>query len=81
MLDHPNIKIMLNTDYRDVKDAIPYRELIYTGPVDEFFDFQFGKLPYRCLEFKHETSEPAAIPTGGGGELSERLRFYAGHGV
>ena len=55
MLDHPNIKIMLNTDYREVKDVLPYRELIYTGPVDEYFDFQFGKLPYRCLEFKHET--------------------------
>jgi UDP-galactopyranose mutase len=55
MLDHPNIKIMLNADYRDVKDSIPHREIIYTGPVDEFFDFRFGKLPYRCLEFKHET--------------------------
>lgn len=55
MLDHPNIKVMLNADYRDVKDAIPHREIIYTGPVDEFFDFRFGKLPYRCLEFKHET--------------------------
>jgi UDP-galactopyranose mutase len=55
MLDHPNIKIMLNADYRDVKEAIPHREIIYTGPVDEFFDFRFGKLPYRCLEFKHET--------------------------
>jgi UDP-galactopyranose mutase len=55
MLDHPNIKILLNTDYRDVQDALPYKDLIYTGPVDEFFDFQFGKLPYRCLEFKHET--------------------------
>ncbi|HEV2209351.1 MAG TPA: UDP-galactopyranose mutase [Verrucomicrobiae bacterium] len=55
MLDHPNIKILLNTDYRELRDALPYRELIYTGPVDEFFDYQFGKLPYRCLEFKHET--------------------------
>jgi UDP-galactopyranose mutase len=55
MLDHPNIKIMLNADYRDVKEVIPYRELIFTGPVDEFFEYQFGKLPYRCLEFKHET--------------------------
>ncbi len=55
MLDHPNIKILLNTDYRNVKEAMPYRELVYTGPVDEFFDFQFGALPYRCLEFKHET--------------------------
>lgn len=55
MLNHPNIKIMLNTDYRDVKDSLPYREIIFTGPVDEFFDYQFGKLPYRCLDFKHET--------------------------
>jgi UDP-galactopyranose mutase len=55
MLDHPNIKIMLNADYRDVRDSIPHREIIYTGPVDEFFEFRFGKLPYRCLEFKHET--------------------------
>jgi UDP-galactopyranose mutase len=55
MLDHPKIRIMLNTDFREVKDILPYREMIYTGPVDEFFDFEFGKLPYRCLEFKHET--------------------------
>ncbi|MBC8095907.1 MAG: UDP-galactopyranose mutase [Akkermansiaceae bacterium] len=55
MLDHPNIHVLLGTDYRDVKEMIPYRELIFTGPVDEFFDYQFGKLPYRCLEFKHET--------------------------
>lgn len=55
MLDHPNIKILLNTDYRDVKEIIPYRELIYTGPIDEYFNFEYGKLPYRCLEFKHET--------------------------
>lgn len=57
MLDHPNIKILLNTDYREVVDEIPFREMIYTGPVDEFFDFRYGKLPYRSLEFKHETVE------------------------
>jgi UDP-galactopyranose mutase len=55
MLDHPNIHLLLNTDYREVKDAIRFKEMIYTGPVDEFFDYRFGKLPYRCLEFKHET--------------------------
>jgi UDP-galactopyranose mutase len=55
MLDHPNIHILLSTDYRDVREMIPHRELIFTGPVDEFFDYRFGKLPYRCLEFKHET--------------------------
>jgi UDP-galactopyranose mutase len=32
MLDHPNIKIMLNTDYRDIKEFVPYKEMIYTGP-------------------------------------------------
>lgn len=55
MLDHPNIRILLNTDYRDLEGLVPYRELIYTGPVDEFFDYRHGKLPYRCLDFRHET--------------------------
>jgi UDP-galactopyranose mutase len=55
MLDHPNIQVMLNADYRDVADLIPHREVVYTGPVDEFFDFRYGKLPYRSLEFRHET--------------------------
>src|SRR5215510_5106660 len=57
MLDHPNIKLLLNADYRDVWEIIPHKQLIYTGPVDEFFDFRFGKLPYRSLEFKHETHD------------------------
>jgi UDP-galactopyranose mutase len=55
MLDHPNIKIMLNCDYREIESAIPYRQMIYTGPVDEYFNYRYGKLPYRSLEFKHET--------------------------
>ena len=55
LLAHPNIKIMVNADYREVRDMIPHREVIFTGPIDEFFDFRFGKLPYRSLEFKFET--------------------------
>src|SRR5918997_383227 len=55
MLDHPNINIMVQTDYDDVKDVIPHRRLIFTGPIDEFFDYRFGKLPYRSLQFKHVT--------------------------
>jgi len=55
MLAHPNIAIMLNTDYREIQQAIPFREMIYTGPIDEFFDHRFGKLPYRSLEFRFET--------------------------
>lgn len=55
MLSHPNIKIMLNTDYREIEGIIPYRNMIYTGPIDEFFNYRFGKLPYRSLEFVFET--------------------------
>jgi len=55
MLNHPNIKVMLNTDYRDIVNLIPWKHMIYTGPVDAFFDFKFGKLPYRSLQFEHVT--------------------------
>lgn len=55
MLDHPNIKVLLNANFREIQNEVSYKHLIYTGPVDEFFDFRFGKLPYRSLEFKHET--------------------------
>ena len=55
MLSHPNIKVMLNTDYHEIEGVIPYDEMIYTGPIDEFFDYRFGKLPYRSLEFRFET--------------------------
>ncbi len=61
MLDHPNIKLMLNTDYREIAGCIPHRALIYTGPIDEFFDFRFGKLPYRSLEFRFETHDTPRV--------------------
>ncbi len=57
MLSHPNIKIMLNTDYKEVVDSIPYKNMIYTGPIDSYFNYCYGKLPYRSLEFKFETVE------------------------
>lgn len=55
MLSHPNIKVMLNTDYREIADIFPYKNLIYTGPIDEYFNYCYGKLPYRSIEFKFET--------------------------
>ena len=55
MLSNPNIKVMLNTDYKEIKEYIPYNKMIYTGPVDYYFDYCYGKLPYRSLEFKFET--------------------------
>ena len=55
ILDNPRISVLLQTDYRDVRDIIPHRRLIFTGPVDEYFDFCHGKLPYRSLRFNHVT--------------------------
>lgn len=55
MLQHPNIRIMLNTDYKDIVGEVDFKKLIYTGPVDEYFDYCFGKLPYRSIQFKFET--------------------------
>ena len=57
MLDHKNIHIMLNTGFNDVADVIPYRKLIYTGPIDSYFDYCYGKLPYRSIDFQFETHE------------------------
>jgi UDP-galactopyranose mutase len=59
MLDHPNIRIMLNTDYNDIKDEVRFKELIFTGPVDEYFDYCYGRLPYRSLRFEHQTVDRA----------------------
>jgi len=55
MLDHPNIQLELGSDFRDIVKNVKYKEIIYTGPVDEYFDFRFGELPYRSLRFQHET--------------------------
>jgi len=55
MLEHPNIQIRLNTDYRDLPSTLKWRHMIYTGPVDEFFDFCYRRLPYRSLRFEPET--------------------------
>jgi UDP-galactopyranose mutase len=59
MLDHPNIMVLLNCDYREIEKEIPFRKMIYTGPVDTYFDYCYGKLPYRSLKFKHETHDTA----------------------
>lgn len=59
MLRHPNIKIMLQTSHREIEGQIPYRRMIYTGPVDAFFDHRHGRLPYRSLEFERRTFDHA----------------------
>ena len=55
MTTHPRIKILLQTSYREIAAIWPQAEVIYTGPFDEFFDYRFGRLPYRSATFQHET--------------------------
>ncbi len=55
MLDHPNIKVMVNTDFKEIRDEVQYDHLVYCGPIDEYFGYCYGKLPYRSLRFQHET--------------------------
>jgi UDP-galactopyranose mutase len=57
MLNRPQIKTLLNTDFSEIRHEISYRRLIYTGPIDEFFGHRFGRLPYRSLRFEHQTLE------------------------
>jgi UDP-galactopyranose mutase len=55
MINHGNIHLLLNTDYHDVVGELDYGKLIYTGPIDAFFDYKYGKLPYRSIRFESET--------------------------
>ncbi|HEX8514485.1 MAG TPA: UDP-galactopyranose mutase [Allosphingosinicella sp.] len=54
MLDHPNIDVLLSTDYKDIVEEVDAGHLVFTGPIDEYFGFRFGKLPYRSLRFEHK---------------------------
>ena len=55
MLDQPGITIRTGTSFRDAQRVHPEAKIIFTGAIDEYFDYRFGPLPYRSLEFKHET--------------------------
>jgi UDP-galactopyranose mutase len=54
MLDHPNIRVEVGVDFQTFRKTIEWKLLIFTGPIDEYFGFCFGRLPYRSLRFDHE---------------------------
>ena len=54
MLDHPNISVELGVDFDEVRNRGGFDHVVYTGPIDAYFDFRFGRLPYRSLRFEHE---------------------------
>jgi UDP-galactopyranose mutase len=49
------VKVMLNTDYREILNSIQYDHMVNTGPIDAFYDFRFGELPYRSLRFEKKS--------------------------
>jgi UDP-galactopyranose mutase len=49
------VRLMLNTDYREVQKHVEFGHMIYTGPIDEFYDCCFGALPYRSLRFENQS--------------------------
>lgn len=57
MLEHPAIDVLLATDFSTVREQLRYCELVYCGPIDEYFGHCYGKLPYRSLRFQHETHD------------------------
>lgn len=57
----PGVQIMLRTDYRELLPHVKFRHMVYTGPVDEFFDCRFGALPYRSLRFETQSFEADAL--------------------
>ncbi|MGG4406335.1 UDP-galactopyranose mutase [Geobacillus stearothermophilus] len=77
LLSHSNIKLMLNTDYKEVIDidvkngkiSLFGQEFkgifVYTGKIDEFFNYEFGELPYRSLRFEFENIQKEFVqPVG-----------------
>ncbi len=64
MIDHQNISVMLQTDYKDVIDNLDYDNLIYTGHIDYYFDFKLGRLPYRTLNFNMQTLDVEFFQSG-----------------
>lgn len=55
LLDHPNISVLLNTDYKDIRASISFDRMYYSGAIDEYHSYRYGKLPYRCVFFQFET--------------------------
>jgi len=65
MIENKNIHLLLNTDYKEVVDSVGCDKLVYTGPIDYYFDYMFGKLPYRSLDFKFETLDMERFQNAG----------------
>ena len=57
LVGHENIEVLISTELESVKSEIQFIHMIYTGPIDRFFGYRFGKLEYRSIHFTHEHIE------------------------
>lgn len=57
MVDHPNITVETGVEWDDVRGETVFDHVVYTGPIDDYFDGRYGPLPYRSLKFRHETHD------------------------
>ena len=81
MLDHPNIELALGTRFEDVADRVAFNHLVYTGPIDAYFEHCYGALPYRSLDFRFETHDretyqPTAVMNFPGPEPHTRVTEF-----
>jgi len=73
--NNKNIKIVLNTDYKKLAKDLKYKKLIYTGPIDYFFDYKFGKLDYRTLDFEFTNYKQEKIQSNSVINYPQNYRF------
>lgn len=57
MVDHPNITVETSVEWDDIRAETVFDHVVYTGPIDDYFDGRYGPLPYRSLKFRHETHD------------------------
>lgn len=81
ILDHPLIEVRLGVDFADLRDSGIFRRMVYTGPIDEFFAWRLGRLPYRSLRFEHRTLDqewlqPVGVVNYPGTEPYTRVTEY-----
>ena len=76
MLANPRIEVVTGCDFGWILDRARFNHVIYTGPIDEYFEYKFGRLPYRSLRFEFETRDVAWVqPVGCVNEPSEAVPF------
>ena len=71
----PHLDLHLNTTFEEARVRFPHRHLIYTGPVDAYFNFRFGQLPFRTLRFELEEKGPEELNAHGFAQVALQVNY------